>query len=84
MSENVKPGKCVDCKYCATYKDYYDEWDEFDRQEVEVDIICECKASPYYDKNIDVLDIAGCSRFEAGEGPTYVTGSVYNEGEQQK
>ena len=84
MSENVKSGKCVDCKYCATYKEYYDEWDELDRQEVETVDICGCKASPYYNQNLDELDIAGCSRFEAGEGPTYVTGSVYDEGEQQK
>lgn len=74
MSENVKSGKCVDCKYCETYKEYYAEWDEFGRQEVKIVGICGCKASSYYNKNLDELDIAGCSRFEAGEGPVYVEG----------
>lgn len=81
MSENVKAGKCVDCKYCATYKQYYDEWDEFDRQEVQIDVLCECRTSPHYNESLDERETADCPCFEAGEGPDYVTGSVYEEGE---
>lgn len=75
MSENAQSGKCAHCKHCATYMHYYDECDEFERQVVEMVGLCECKTSPYYDKNITDLDIAGCSHFEAGEGPVYVEGA---------
>ena len=75
MSENAQSGKCAKCKHCATYMHYYDEWDEFERQLVEMAGLCECKASPYYDKDITEIDIAGCSHFEAGEGPVYVEGA---------
>lgn len=64
MSENVKSGKCVDCKYCATYKDYYDEWDEFDQQEVEINNLCECKASPYRDASAFLTNRYGSDRLD--------------------